>query len=65
MKIKYNKEVDVLLIQFSENKIMESDEPKPGVIIDYDQLGKMVRIEVLDASKNILSPAKMEYELVG
>jgi uncharacterized protein YuzE len=36
MKVKYNKEVDVPYIVFSENKIAESDEEKPGVILDYE-----------------------------
>ena len=37
MKAKYDKEVDVLYITFSENEIVESDEDKPGIILDYDK----------------------------
>lgn len=63
MKVKYDKEVDVLYIAFSENKIKESDEDKPGIILDYDKAGAIVGIEILDASKRIKNPTKVEYEV--
>jgi uncharacterized protein YuzE len=50
MKIKYDKEADVMNIRFTENKIEESAEEKPGIIIDYDINGKIVAIEILNAS---------------
>ena len=54
MKVKYDKEVDILYIQFSEEKIGESDEDKPGNIIG---------IEALNASKKMPQPMKLEYEV--
>ena len=63
MKVKYDKEVNVLYITFSENKVAESDEDKPGIILDYDKAGSIVGIEILDASKNMKNPAKVEYEV--
>ncbi|MBK7338288.1 MAG: DUF2283 domain-containing protein [Saprospirales bacterium] len=64
MKLKYSKEPDILLIRFSDNPISESDELKPGLIIDYDKDGNVVRIEILDASKRVQAPFKLEYEVV-
>ncbi len=63
MKVKYDKEVDVLYISFSENEIKESDEGKPGVVIDYDKDGTIVGIEILDASQKMTNPTKVEYEV--
>ncbi|MBI4931025.1 MAG: DUF2283 domain-containing protein [Bacteroidetes bacterium] len=63
MKVKYDKKVDVLYISFSKNKIKESDEGKPGVIIDYDKNGSIVGIEILDASHKMPNPRKVEYEV--
>ncbi len=63
MKVKYDKEVDVLYISFSKNKIKESDEDKPGIILDYDKQGSIVGIEILDASKKMKNPARVEYEI--
>jgi uncharacterized protein YuzE len=65
MKIKYDQEVDILLIAFSDSKIYESDESKPGVILDYDKEGNIVKIEILDASKRTDTPFKFEYEMVS
>jgi uncharacterized protein YuzE len=53
MKVTYGPEVDVLRILFSKAPIEESDEDKPGVIIDYDKDGNVVGMEILDASKRI------------
>ena len=63
MKVKYDQEVDILYIQFSEEKIGESDEDKPGIIIDYNDAGNFVAIEVLNASKKMAEPMKLEYEV--
>ena len=63
MKVKYDKEVDVLYIQFSDNKINESDEEKSGIILDYDNEGSIVGIEVLNASKKMKNINKVEYEI--
>lgn len=53
MKITYDAEVDVLRIIFSNIPIEESDEEKPGIILDYDDAGNIVGIEIIDASKRI------------
>ena len=53
MRIKYDKETDVVCIQFSNSQITESDEEKPGIILDYDAEGGIVGIEVLNASTKI------------
>jgi uncharacterized protein YuzE len=64
MKIKYDQEVDILLIELTDSEVYESDESKPGVILDYDKEGKIIRIEILDASKRTSTPFKFEYEMV-
>ncbi len=63
MLIKCDKEVDVVYIQFSENKVVESDQDKPGIILDYDAEGNIVSIEVLDASKKMIHPNRIIYEV--
>lgn len=65
MKIKYNKEVDILYLQFSEAAIEESDEEKPGMIIDYDANGNIVGIEYLSASQRMVKPEEVLYEVVN
>ena len=61
MKVRYDPEVDVLSIVLSEAAVEESDEDKPGVILDYDASGNVVGIEILDASKRMGDPLTVEY----
>jgi uncharacterized protein YuzE len=61
MKINYDAEVDILRIIFNDNEIEESDEDKPGIILDYDKKGNVVGLEILDASKQIENPRSLEY----
>ncbi|MFW6277293.1 MAG: DUF2283 domain-containing protein [Prolixibacteraceae bacterium] len=63
MVIKYDKESDVIYIQFSENKVVESDEDKPGIILDYGENGDIVGIEILNASKKTKQPNGISYEV--
>lgn len=63
MVIKYDKESDVIYIQFSDHKVAESEEDKPGIILDYGENGKIVGIEVLNASKQTNQPNGIIYEV--
>jgi uncharacterized protein YuzE len=61
MKIRYDPEVDVLRILFRDVPVEESDEDKPGVILDYDSLGNVVGMEVLNASQRVENPRRVDY----
>src|SRR5438552_16794465 len=61
MKVTYDSEVDVLRILFRNAPIDESDEDKPGVILDYDKEGNIVGLEVLNASLRIVNPRPLDY----
>ena len=45
--------------------VAESDEGKPGVILDYDAEGNLVSLEILDASRRVTEARRMEFELMG
>jgi uncharacterized protein YuzE len=57
--------MDVLRVVFSSAKIQESDEDKPGVVLDYDKDGNVVGIEILNASKRVENPRSVEYAVAG
>lgn len=63
MQVIYDSKTDTLTIIFRETPVSESDEDKPGIILDYDADGKIVSMEILDASKQVVQPNKMIYEL--
>lgn len=63
MKVIYDPETDTLTIIFAESTVVESDEDKPGVILDYDDKGNLVSLEILDASQRVSIPSKIEYQV--
>ena len=65
MKVTYDAQVDVLRILFSSRPIEESDVEKPGVILDYDEEGNIVGMEILNASKRVEQPKAVEYAVTG
>jgi len=64
MKVIYDRETDTLTVVFADTPVAESDEDKPGVILDYDASGNLVSLEILDASHRIGLPNQIEYQVV-
>ena len=62
MKVIYDPETDTLDLIFREEPVVESDEVREGIIIDYGKDNKILSIEVLDASEHILEPNTIIYE---
>jgi uncharacterized protein YuzE len=65
MKVVYNPKVDILTITLSNAVIEESDEDKPGVILDYDAVGNLVGLEILDASKRVNNLRELEHVIAN
>ena len=57
MKVRYDEETDTLTVILRDAPVAESDETRPGVILDYDAEGNLVSLEVLDASARVHEPA--------
>lgn len=53
MRIEYSKSADALYVYFREKEVARSKEVEEGVVIDLDEEGHIVGIEVLDASKRL------------
>jgi len=58
VKVSYNRESDVLLIQVSEAKVDYAEEMGP-IIVHFTKDGKPVLLEILDASEVISEVAKI------
>ena len=59
MKTRYDPEVDALYVRFAEAKIVESEEVRPGVVLDFDAEGRIVGMEILDASEHLARGADL------
>ena len=64
MKVVYDSETDTLTVIFSDAPVAETDEDKPGIIMDYDAQGNLVSLEILDASQRVGLPTQIEYRMM-
>ena len=51
MKIEFDPEVDALYVQLADGDVETTEEIKPGVMLDYDDQGNILGLEVLNVSK--------------
>lgn len=51
MKLHYSKEADALYIRLKELDIKNSDEANKDLIIDYDEHGNIIGLEILSVSE--------------
>lgn len=66
MRIKIDEANDALYIRLDESKIVESEEIQPGIILDYNDKGQTVGIEILGIKKRvpIEQLKKLQFETV-
>ena len=57
MKLDYDRATDCLAGVFIGASVEESDEMRPGVILDFEAEGRIVGMEILDASQRTDNPA--------
>jgi YD repeat-containing protein len=63
VKVTYDIATDSLTVILDKQApIAESDEDKPGTILDYDKDGNLVSTEVLDASQRVTEAKKIEFQ---
>ena len=53
MKISYCPETDSMYIDLSAKKSAESREVSPGIVLDYDNKGNLVGIDIDNASEKL------------
>ncbi|MFA5236717.1 MAG: DUF2283 domain-containing protein [Methanoregula sp.] len=55
MKVTIDPESDALYMRLTDTRIHDSEEVKPGVILDYDDKNNLVGIEILRVSERVPS----------
>jgi uncharacterized protein YuzE len=63
MNVTYDPRTDTLSVVFKEGPVAESDENKPGVILDYDADGGLMGLEILDASRHVTDLNGVQFKV--
>jgi len=61
MKSRYDAEADALYVQLAEARVVGSEEVRPGIVLDLDDAGRVVGIEILDASRHVAEGADFAH----
>jgi YD repeat-containing protein len=62
VKVTYDAKTDSMTVILKEGvEVAESDENKPGVILDYDEEGNLISIEILGASRRVTDARTIEF----
>jgi uncharacterized protein YuzE len=51
MRVRIDPSADAIYIDLADREIVNSEEVSDGVIVDFDREGKIIGVEILDASK--------------
>ena len=66
MKVTFDPRTDTLSVIFKDDSpVAESDEEKPGFVLDYDTEGNLVSIEILDASRRVTDARSVDYKMTA
>jgi uncharacterized protein YuzE len=63
MKVIYDPETDTLSVHLSDATVADSDESRPGMILDFDAEGHIVALEILDASRHMTVPPTVDVKI--
>ena len=61
MRFSYDKKADALYMRFNEKPVFDSDQVADNLIIDYDRSGRIIALEVLDASKKMAKDFQSKF----
>lgn len=65
MKIEYDPKADALYIRLAAGRVADSEEVRPGVVLDFDANGRVLGIEMLDVSERADNPREMAFEMLA
>ena len=65
MKIEYDEQADAMYITLRAGTVAESDEVRPGVVLDFDSNDGVLGIELIDVSDRTDNPRELAMELIG
>jgi uncharacterized protein YuzE len=61
VKSRYDAKTDALYVRFADTPVVESEEVRPGLVLDFDAAGRIVAVEILDASEHLSTGADLRH----
>jgi uncharacterized protein YuzE len=61
VKSRYDAKTDALYVRFADAPVVESEEVRPGLVLDFDAAGRIVAVEILDASEHLSTGADLRH----
>lgn len=65
MKAVHYPRTDTLTLELKPGPVAESDEGKPGVILDHDEAGNLVGSEIIGASARVAEACTVQFQVAG
>lgn len=70
MRMRVDHGADAIYLNLTDRPIKESEEVADGIVVDYDAEGRIVGVEILDASKrtddpDVLKQFNFDMSVVG
>ena len=59
MRVRVDQKADVVYVNLTDRAIKDSAEVADGIVVDYDDEGRIVGVEILDASKRTQDPTAL------
>jgi uncharacterized protein YuzE len=55
MRMHYDDKADALYLRLDDSKVVDSQEVRPGIVLDYNAADQVVGIEILDLKRRVPS----------
>ncbi len=67
MKIHFDPKTDAIYLRLDDSRILESEEVRPGVVLDYNEKNEVVGVEILRAGERVPAEElrKLNFEVAA
>lgn len=65
MKVHFDQQSDAIYFRLDDSRIIESEEVKPGVILDFNDKNQVVGVEILNVKQRVpeANLTEMKFEV--
>lgn len=66
MKVHFDEKADAIYLRLDDSKIIESEEVRPGIVLDFNEHNQVVGIEILRVKSRVplANLKQMQFEVV-